>query len=263
LRIGPDIGLTAARKMRNVQTVNGRSGRSISRFSMRIFGEALFLTAAAIAALGVLAPQQALAHPHVLIEGRNAVLFDDAGQIKALKVEWLFDEMYSAWAIDGLDANKNGTYEPDEIKELGTANVTNLKEYAYFTYATAKGQKLEFGDVTEYGITFDGTSLTLTMTLPFKTTVNPQADAFSFQVYDPTFYIYIGVREAAGVGFEGKAPEGCGFQVKEQTSDGSQAYIPDDVAMKPENAYLGAQFAETIAVVCSGGSAQTLPGTAG
>jgi ABC-type uncharacterized transport system substrate-binding protein len=230
---------------------------------MRIFGEALIFSMAAIAALATLAPQPADAHPHVLIEGRNTVLFDDAGQIKAVKVEWLFDEMYSAWAIDGLDANKNGTYEPEEIAPLGTDNVTNLKDYAYFTYATAKGQKLEFGDVTEYGITFDGSQLTLTMTLPFKATLNPQADAFSFQVYDPTFYIYIGLKETNGVGFEGNAPEGCGFQVKEPTSDGSQAYIPDDVAMKPENAYLGAQFAETIAVVCSGSAANAQAGEAG
>jgi ABC-type uncharacterized transport system substrate-binding protein len=218
---------------------------------MRVSGNSPSLCLAAAVAAATLIPQAARAHPHVLIEGKNTVLFDDAGLIKAVRVEWLFDEMYSAWAIDGLDANKNGTYEPEEIAPLGTDNVTNLKEYAYFSYPTAKGQKLEFGDVTEYGITFNGTQLTLTMTLPFKTPLDPKTDAFSFQVYDPTFYIYIGLKETNGIAFEGKAPEGCGFQVKEPASDGSQAYIPDDVAMKPENAYLGAQFAETIAVVCS------------
>lgn len=187
-----------------------------------------------------------------MIEATNVVVFDDAGQVKGVRVQWVFDEMYSAWALDGLDLNGNGTYEPEELAPLAKDNVTNLKDYSYFTYADANGRKLEFGDITEYGLTYNGAQLTLTMTLPLKTTLNARAEPLSFSSYDPTFWIYIGLRETNPVTFEGKAPEGCGFKIKEPATDGGETYVPDDVAAKPENANIGAQFADTVSLVCAG-----------
>jgi ABC-type uncharacterized transport system substrate-binding protein len=49
---------------------------------------------------------QAGAHPHVFIEMTSDVVFNDAGLINAINVEWVFDPDYSAMATEDLDVNK-------------------------------------------------------------------------------------------------------------------------------------------------------------
>ena len=86
----------------------------------------------------------AAAHPHVWVTARAQVVFNAQGQIEAIRNAWVFDEMYSAFATQGL--GKDGQLlTKDELAPLAKTNVEFLAEFDYFTYAKAASQKIEFG----------------------------------------------------------------------------------------------------------------------
>ena len=73
--------------------------------------------AVSLAALGMAGP--AAAHPHVWVTSQTTVIYEN-GAIAALKHRWLFDEFYTAGAVEGLDKNKDGFLTQAEFNEIVT-----------------------------------------------------------------------------------------------------------------------------------------------
>ena len=113
--------------------------------------------------LSALALPQALAHPHVFIETRTKVLHDK-GAFTGVQHSWTFDEYYSATAIDGLDANKDGVYSREELAELAKVNIDGLKEFGFFTFPSTGGNAVFFHTLVKAGFihakTFLGQDIT-------------------------------------------------------------------------------------------------------
>jgi ABC-type uncharacterized transport system substrate-binding protein len=104
---------------------------------------------AAGAAFALVAASGALAHPHVWIAVESTVVYEN-GTITGLAQKWIFDDFYTASAIQGLDSNNDGNYDRSELAELADANIEGLKEFDYFTYANLAGQPIEFGAPKDY-----------------------------------------------------------------------------------------------------------------
>ena len=102
---------------------------------------------AAVLAAGLLAALtgSAAAHPHVWITVETTVLYDK-GAFTGLRHTWTFDEFYTAMAIDGLDKNKDGIYDREELAELAKVNIDGLKEFAYFTFPVLAGQDVKLAE---------------------------------------------------------------------------------------------------------------------
>ena len=47
----------------------------------------------------LLAPGDTLAHPHAWIDLRSRVVLDDGGRVRALELDWLFDDFYTASSL--------------------------------------------------------------------------------------------------------------------------------------------------------------------
>ena len=92
---------------------------------------------------------QAAAHPHVWIAAETTVLYEN-GTVTGIKQRWLFDELYTASATQGLDANNDGVYDRAELKELAQVNIEGLKDFDYFTFAKLAGQDLVFSIPKDY-----------------------------------------------------------------------------------------------------------------
>ena len=90
--------------------------------------------AAAMAFLAIGAPAQA--HPHVWVTVETTLL-SEGGAFVGLRHKWTFDEFYTAMAIEGLDKNKDGKYDREELAELAKVNIESLKDFAYFTLLRA------------------------------------------------------------------------------------------------------------------------------
>ena len=90
----------AARPMRSlVPSVRLGAGRTAARRLRPWFAT---LLVALVSMLGLTA--HALAHPHVFVDVNAELIFDETGQIKAVGNVWRFDDAFSAFAVEGLDA---------------------------------------------------------------------------------------------------------------------------------------------------------------
>ena len=63
------------------------------------------------------------------------------GSITGVRHAWTFDDMFSTYAVQGLESKTKGAYSREELASLAQTNVELLKEFAYFTFAKADGKK--------------------------------------------------------------------------------------------------------------------------
>lgn len=167
---------------------------------------------ASLALVGLLVAGPAAAHPHVWVAARATVLFDKDGKIAGLRHEWAFDEMYSAFATQGLGKNGKGPTVED-LAPLAKTNIESLTEFAFFTFAKEGGKPVEFGEPRDYSLEADDKKIvTLHFTLPLRTAVAPRT--FSFQVYDPTYFVAFGFEKKDPVALKA-APTGCSQSIVE------------------------------------------------
>src|SRR5262245_14835223 len=82
----------------------------------------------------------AAGHPHVYIDNTTTFQFA-GGKLVALKLRWVFDELFSATVIDQFDTDKDGRFDAKERAALEQGAFANLREYAYFTYLTVDGDE--------------------------------------------------------------------------------------------------------------------------
>jgi ABC-type uncharacterized transport system substrate-binding protein len=212
------------------------------------------LIAVLIAAFAAVAITSATAsaHPHVWVTIRSELVFAPDGSVVGVRHAWTFDDMFSAFAIQGIEAKKKGEFTREELAPLAEVNVTSLREYDYFTYATANGKKLQFIDPpTGYYLDFDtkDTVLTLHFMLPLKQPLKTKD--FTVAVYDPEFFIAFGLDEKDPAKLVG-APANCKLTVgKPQQMSSALAWqfsrLP---AVRNPTLTIGAEYANKLAVRC-------------
>ena len=211
----------------------------------------IFLIAGLAFAAAATAP--AYAHPHVWVTMTEELLYAPDGSVTGVRHAWTFDDMFSAFATQGIEQKTKGIFTREELESLAQVNVESLKEYDYFTYAKVNGkrQKDAFLDPIDYFLDYDPKEavLTLHFTLPFKAPVKTQA--LVLEVYDPEFFIDFGFAEKDPVRLV-SAPAQCSASVEKPHDDNFSAALRlDKNFMTSEaNAGLGANFANRISVTC-------------
>ena len=193
----------------------------------------------------------ARAHPHVWVTMKSEVVYAPDGTATGIRHAWSFDDMFSAFATQGLDSKEKGKFTREELAPLAKVNIESLKEYDYFTYAMADGTKAEMTDpLPDYWLEYKDQVLTLHFTVPFKTPV--KAKLLKVDIYDPTIFVDFSFDKKTPVQLAGP-PAGCKLDValpREMTFAEGKALsqIPAD---EPNTTMaFGAQFANKILVNC-------------
>lgn len=210
------------------------------------------LAALTIAAATTIQTTPAHAHPHVWIISHSDVVFDDKGQITAINIEWEFDEFYSMTAVEGLDTNGNGVYEPEELLPLAGENIKALKDFDYFTKISAGSETVPLSEVTEFHSTFKDSRMTLYFQVPLAVALDPRKIKVDYKVYDPSFYIAIEYASKDAVKAIGAIPKGCTVAVRAADADRDDAasLSEDFFANLLQTQDFGAIYAETVGVDC-------------
>ena len=201
----------------------------------------------ALTALAFAAP--ARAHPHVWVTMHSELIYAPDGTVTGVRHHWAFDDMFSTFATQGLESKEKGKFTREELAPLAKVNIESLKEYDYFTYATADGVKTEMTEpLPDYWLDYTDDVLTLNFTLPFKTPV--KAKELKLDIYDPTIFVDFSFAKDKPVALVG-APQ-CKLDValpREMTfAEGKKlSEIPPD---QPNNLMGGAEFANKIMVKC-------------
>jgi ABC-type uncharacterized transport system substrate-binding protein len=169
----------------------------------------------------------AAAHPHAFISVQVTAVFE-GGKLKGVRQNWLFDDLYSQQALEGLKPGPNGEFGATELAELTKANMDGLKEFKYFTeIAGADGKALALGEPTDDSMVLIDSKdppgpdqvmgdpsasagavepvkvLSLSFFLPLATPTAVDAKGVDVAITDPEIYIWFSLVRDTPVRVEG------------------------------------------------------------
>lgn len=206
---------------------------------------------AATAAVVVAAPAHTMAHPHAWIDVEVQVRFDSSARMAALRMTWLFDEIYSAYVTQGLTFSGSDAIDARRSGRILAVMMKNLARFHYMTRAEAGTDEVGFGVPTETAIDFKGRRLELSFTLPFAKPVSAREVPVAYSVYDPSYYIEMLHVEDAGAIRLVNAPADCRYTLQPPQPD--PARVREAAALDRTQSAgdgLGVFFAERVTIRC-------------
>lgn len=172
----------------------------------------------------------AQAHPHVFIDADVEIIFDAAGAATALRITWIYDDLYSMLVIGerGLDPDFDGRLTSSEQAALSGFDMKWDANFAGDTYALKGDVPLALSRPEEWTADFSEGRLRSTHLRRLSQAVEMGDTPLVVQVYDPSYYT--AYRIAANPVLTG-APVSCKAEV----------FVPDQAAA---NAILEAALEE-------------------
>ncbi|WP_424940985.1 DUF1007 family protein [Aliiroseovarius sp. S253] len=195
-------------------------------------------------------------HPHVFIDAGANLIFDDAGQLAAVRVFWAYDEFYSLLLVEdnGLDADGDGIPEQAALDAYAGQDVDWAAGFPGDLYLQNQGADVALARPVEHGMRYEDGRVVSWHIRPLETRVTVGAEPLLAQIYDPTFFVAYDVRLPVTV--EGR--DSCA--VEQMPADLNAAYDkvesllygPDSVEYS-EDSYpeVGDLFADQLLLTCS------------
>ena len=196
------------------------------------------------------------AHPHIFIDAKATVVFDNTGAVTEVRNAWSFDAAFSAWSIEGLDADGDGVVSREEQQELADQDMDGLAQYQFYTYAGEEGATENL--VFERGQNPTRDSVDGHTVLQFGVRLAEPyriERALELAINDPEFYVAITFAGPEAITLE-NAPAGCavslkpGFELAPELQEQLGSLPPEVTELPPdlERAVRGSQGA--ILVTC-------------
>ena len=209
------------------------------------------VAAIAAALIGLLWTASAQAHPHVLIDIKVEAVFNDSGEVVGLRELWIFDELYTAFAVSGLDTDGDGQPEEDLIADLLNANMTSLKDYDYFTRVLLDDEPVTLATAGDASAWLLNNRLRMRFFLPFAEPVDIADRNFSYAVYDPTYFVELLHSGAPDAIVLSEAPASCSYVLDEPNPTPETVSFAAAIdQMETAGDGLGIHFAEWVTVAC-------------
>ncbi len=188
------------------------------------------------------------AHPHVWITGSSELIYAADGSITGVRHAWTFDDMFTTYALQGIETKTKGVYSREQLAPLAQVNIESLKEFAYFTFAKADGKKEKFQEPIDYYLEYKDTALTLHFTLPLKAAVKPKQ--LALEVFDPSYFIDFNFAEKEPIRMVG-APSACQMKFERPNEASANAKrLSENNFLNGDNSNYGAMYANKITVDC-------------
>lgn len=192
------------------------------------------------------------AHPHVWIDMHTAAILDEQGRVKAIRVEWLFDRFYSAYAEEDVDADRNGKITDAEADKWAETAVKNISKVGYFSEILVDGKSYTPAKADQPVGRWRKGQLFLSFVIHLDLPADPRKVPVGYMAYDPDFYIDIRHPDGAGMAtVEGPGHEACSAKVGRSEPSPevvASAAALDRDAKAPAN--LGRLFADYVKVTC-------------
>ena len=193
-----------------------------------------------------LAALPAQAHPHVWITATSELVYAPDGSITGVRHAWTFDDMFTTYALQGIETKTKGVYTREQLAPLAKDNVENLKEFGFFTFAKADGKKQKFEEPTDYFLEYKDSELTLHFMLPLKVPAKPKQ--LALDIYDPSFFIDFKFEDKDPVKLVG-APASCEMKFQ-RPGDADVKKLTEEMIASGDQSNYGAMYANKIAVTC-------------
>lgn len=211
----------------------------------------LFICFCVLGLLGQTSP--AYAHPHAFISLHSVAVFDDANQLVAIKEHWVFDKFYTEFALQDFDPNHNGKLDHEELMMLANENLSNLKEYSYFTKIedVKTGASFPIAKISDANSFLKDAQINMDFTVWLAAPVDSTKHTLSYRIYDPSYYIAMVHESKKAATLEGKKITACHASVMTPQPDATWLNLAsslDKNAKAPDD--LGSYFAERVSIQC-------------
>lgn len=137
-----------------------------------------------------LTPISAVAHPHIFIDAGVSFIFNDAGVLSAVKIEWAYDDLYTLITLDdmGLDADGDGLITVEEQKQLVGFDMQWLDGFEGDSFLSFADQPIGLsGPQTPTAELVDGRLITSHIRKLTKP-ISMSGGNVALKLYDPTYY---------------------------------------------------------------------------
>lgn len=137
-----------------------------------------------ISIIFVLTTIQLSAHPHIMLITNLA--FEYSGEVcRGVWVNWEFDKFFSSMIIQDYDADQNGSFSTEEIKEIHDHAFINLKRYGYFVSIREGNSRKSPESVENFTARQENGQLFYKFFVPLG---NTYSNNFYLSIFDPTYY---------------------------------------------------------------------------
>jgi len=133
----------------------------------------------------MLSPQSVFSHPHVKIT--STITFDFNGTTcEGCRVQWMFDDYFSASMINDFDKNRDGVFDERELIKLYNGGFINLKNYGFFVFLRKGNERTNPGSVSEFMAWQKDGKLFYSFYISLSN--KKYSDDFYLAVFDRSFY---------------------------------------------------------------------------
>jgi ABC-type uncharacterized transport system substrate-binding protein len=190
----------------------------------------------------------AFAHPHVWVTAASELIYAPDGSITGVRHAWTFDDMFTTYALQGMETKTKGVYTREDLQPLAQVNVEALKEFDYFTSAEADGKTQQFAPPVDYFMDTKDDIITLHFTLPVKTPFKSRQ--LSLEVYDPTYFVDFRLADDKDAVQLSGAPAACQVKVQLPNDGTADAQKPGEQSVAKGNVDFDTMFVNKITVEC-------------
>jgi ABC-type uncharacterized transport system substrate-binding protein len=127
------------------------------------------------------------------IDAQASFVFDDRGRLTAIDQQWLFDEMFSPYAMQGVEQGEDGKYTAATLDGMARDWMVALGEPIshYFTRVMVGELTKKYNAPRNAKVVWhaDSKRLALHFTLPLSVPVEAADAPVRIDIYDPTYFV--------------------------------------------------------------------------
>ncbi|MGA2613213.1 MAG: DUF1007 family protein [Spirochaetia bacterium] len=176
----------------------------------------------------------ALAHPHVFINNKMTVLFDN-GNLKGMTFRWSFDDMFSEMILTDFKPNVDGNFSAKQTAQIKSGAFDNLENYHYFlAFFIGKKplRKIRIEQFTPSVV--EGTKLVYSFFVPLDLPVTADEQTVRVTVYDDTYFVAFDLMHADDVVVKGDDGVSVGLSIEKTKVKPlwPGQYMPDNLVIR-------------------------------
>ena len=167
--------------------------------------------AAAVAALSLTATQ-ALSNPHVWVETRITVEFEDH-RVEGLRFAWRFDDFYSSHTIRTHDLDDDGALGPEEVRALRAEEFDPLARFDYYVHVWVGDARHAGHEVDRFSARVEDKRLIYEFSMPVTPPADPGQRPVVVSVFDHENEVDFQFADTDFLLADGEVKKGCRFRV--------------------------------------------------
>lgn len=191
-----------------------------------------------VIALALLAAAGASAHPHVFIDNRMTVQFEN-GTLKGVAVRWQFDKMFTSIMLADFKPKADGTFAPTTAADLKAGAFDNLVNYHYFLAFQLGGKAIPKFRVESFVPSMaDASTLVYSFFVPLAIPVTGAEQTVRITVYDDSYYVAFTLMHLEDITVTGDDGVSCRLSIEKTTVKPAWPgqYMPDQLVIRMKKA---------------------------